>query len=92
MQKPLPVKGYTDQTDEKIALVDENKILEELVLRQIDAHREKNAIDQRLVDLAHTKIQEGFMLLNRSVFQPGRLTDDQLNGSDALLARLENKQ
>lgn len=32
----LPVAGYKPQSDEKVALVNENKALEERILRQMD--------------------------------------------------------
>ncbi|MBX4911333.1 hypothetical protein HJA82_28905 [Rhizobium bangladeshense] len=72
----LPVAGYQAQSDENVALVNENKVLEERVLRQIDRHVRNHGsqeIDQRMVALARTKIQEGFMWLNRAVFQPKRI-------------------
>lgn len=70
----LPVAGYKPQTDDKVALVNENKILEERVLRQIDKMRNSGtAYDQRMVALANTGIQEAFMWLNRAVFQPTRI-------------------
>lgn len=81
MHDPLPVKGYTVQSDEKVALVNENKLIEELVLRQIDRHIsdiDSSGIDQRMVALARTHVQEAFMWLNRSVFQPERLVDADL--------------
>lgn len=74
--KGLPVAGYRPQSDENVSLVNENKALEERVLRQIDKHvRNHNSfeIDQRMVALARTKVQEAFMWLNRAVFQPGRV-------------------
>ena len=70
----LPVYGYQPQSDGRIALVNANKALEERVLRQIDSHRGANEIDQRMVALAHTKVQEAFMWLNRAVFQPARIS------------------
>ncbi|MDE4297115.1 cyclic nucleotide-binding protein [Phaeobacter gallaeciensis] len=82
MPDPLPVNGYTSQSDEKVALVNENKLIEELVMRQLDRHvRNVNSsdIDQRMVALARTKTQEAFMWLNRAVFQPKRLYDADLS-------------
>ena len=35
--KPLPVKGYTDQSADKVALVNRFKEIEERLLREIDA-------------------------------------------------------
>jgi len=87
--KGLPVAGYVSQTDDKVNLVNQNKELEERVLRQIDAMRRDNTAheangqkppyDARMMALAVTNIQEAFMWLNRSVFQPVRiaLPDDE---------------
>jgi len=70
---PLPVAGYTAQTEEDVALVNRNKALEEMVLRQIDAMTNNPHYDGRMISLARTKLQESFMWLNRSVFKPGRV-------------------
>lgn len=74
--KPLPVAGYTNQPDSNIALVNDNKKLEERVLRQIDDMATIAHFDQRFVALARTNIQQGFMWMNRAVFQPKRLEGD----------------
>ena len=82
----LPVPGYREQSGESVALVTANKLLEERVLRQIDAHvrdRDSRDIDQRMVALARTKVQEAFMWLNRSVFQPSRIALPEDPGMDA---------
>lgn len=70
----LPVSGYVPQTDDKVAVVNVNKALEERVLRQLDALRANPAYDQRMVSLAFTGIQEAFMWANRAVFQPTRIS------------------
>lgn len=74
--KGLPVAGYQPQTDEKVAVVNANKALEERCLRQVDAmmgsHKE-TGYDPRMIALAKTGIQDAFMWLNRAVFQPGRV-------------------
>ncbi|QRE77337.1 DUF7681 family protein [Methylobacterium aquaticum] len=71
----LPVAGYQPQTDDKVALVNENKALEERVLRQFDklAQMEPGAVDGRWFAIGRTAIEQGFMALNRSVFQPSRV-------------------
>jgi hypothetical protein len=69
----LPVAGYVPQTDDKVAFVNENKALEERVLRQLDAMKGNIAFDQRMVSIAFTGIQEAFMWANRAVFQPTRV-------------------
>lgn len=82
--KPLPVQGYTAQSTDKVALVNENKELEERVLRQLDRMGDLNGthvlgqanllIDPRMLALARTKIQEAFMWANRAVFRPTRIS------------------
>ncbi len=81
----LPVAGYKPQSAEKLAVVNTNKILEERCLRQIDLMRSQRGDallvsdvtrcphDARMIALAQTKIQEGFMWLNRAVMQPDRI-------------------
>lgn len=70
----LPVKGYTTQPDDKVAFVNENKELEERVLRRLDQMRGVADFDQRMVSEAMTCIQTGFMWANRAVFQPVRVS------------------
>jgi hypothetical protein len=70
----LPVSGYKPQTNENVALVNKNKMLEERVLRQLDAMKGNPDFDQRMVAIAYTGVQEAFMWANRAVFQPGRVT------------------
>lgn len=67
------IKTFTDQTDFNKALVNENKVLEEQVLRQIDKLKCIDGPDQRYIMLAQTNIQQAFMWLNRGIFQPQRL-------------------
>lgn len=89
-KEPLPVAGYSAQSDAKIALVNEFKADEERLLRKLDALLAANqkdfAIkpggangvlglhnDPRWLAVAKTRFQEGFMALNRAVFQPQRI-------------------
>ncbi len=74
----LPVAGYTPQSEDRITLVNQNKVMEETILRQIDFIASLNGVDQRWVAIARTQIQQGFMDLNRAVFQPQRLSDEDL--------------
>lgn len=73
MHPSLPVPGYTPQGDDKIAIVSANKELEETVLRVIDQIGERGAGDPRWLAVARTQIEQGFMALNRAVFQPRRI-------------------
>ena len=71
--KPLPVAGYTNQPDDKVTTVNENKQLEETVLKRLDALKADPDIDQRWLAIGRTHIEEGFMSINRAVFKPHRL-------------------
>lgn len=84
--KPLPVAGYTGQSDEKIALANELKFAEERYLRILDkladmragtSDSNVNALnlvpDQRMVALARTQFQGAAMWAVRSIFQPQRI-------------------
>lgn len=76
----LPVPGYTTQSSDRVAIVTQNKQLEERVLRQIDRIAGRKAtgpldmseFDPRWVAIARTQIEQGFMALNRAIFQPQR--------------------
>jgi hypothetical protein len=76
--KTLPVPGYTDQSAERVALVTQNKRLEEMVLRQLDSMRNNDPgvpvdIDQRWLAIGRTHLEQAFMAINRAVFQPQRV-------------------
>jgi hypothetical protein len=83
--EPLKVHGYKPQSPEAVALVNRFKEMEERLLREIDALtqlREPNPAEpnqyllkhnHRWVAIARTHFEEGFMALNRAVFQPGRI-------------------
>lgn len=70
--KPLPVSGYTAQSDSRVEMVNENKALEERVLRRLDELKALN-VDQRWLAIGRTHIEEAFMAVNRSIFQPQRV-------------------
>jgi hypothetical protein len=74
LKSPLSVLGYTGQSDEKIHLVNANKESEEALLRLLDAYARNDEIDGRWVAIARTHIEQGFMALNRAVFQPERIS------------------
>lgn len=77
--KGLPVHGYQPQADDRVATVNEQKVLEEQLLRRIDAMMDQSypqdgdvRYDPRWLSVARTHFEEGFMALNRAVFQPQR--------------------
>lgn len=69
----LPVAGYVPQTDEKVQTVNRAKEIEERALRHLDDLKMRPDVDQRMVAIAFTGIQEAFMWANRAVFQPSRV-------------------
>ena len=77
-----PVKGYTSQSTEKVELVNEFKEFEERLLRKLDFLPTPIQVDGRWVAIARTHFQEGFMALNRAVFQPQRIS---LPGDEAAM-------
>jgi hypothetical protein len=70
----LPVSGYQPQSTANVDRVNANKQIEERLLRVIDDMRKDTRYDQRFISIAMTHFQEGFMSLNRAVFQPGRIS------------------
>lgn len=58
-----------------------NKVLEERCIRTAERIRDMPGMDGRMAALAITNLQQGFMWLNRAVFQPGRVTlaEDELD-------------
>jgi hypothetical protein len=72
----LPVAGYRPQNDEKVYLVNRNKDIEERVLRILDDLANLNLYpdnDLRWLAIGRTHIEQGFMAVNRAVFQPSRI-------------------
>ena len=80
----LPVAGYKPQSDDKVALVNLNKQIEEQVLRILDDLRALDGIDHRWLAIGRTQLEQAFMAINRAVFQPGRvaLPDDAKSASE----------
>jgi hypothetical protein len=71
MHDGLPVKGYKPQTGHKVALVNLNKEMEERILRHLDEL--PSDFDPHWLALATSHIEQGFMALNRAIFQPSRV-------------------
>lgn len=71
----LPVDGYTDQSTAKVTLVNEFKQDEERLVRKTEQSYGTHGfeLDHHWAAIARTHFQEGFMALNRSVFQPRRI-------------------
>jgi hypothetical protein len=73
---PLPVSGYPPQSQQAVALVNQNKRLEEMILRQLDIIAEMPGVDPRWFAVGRRHIETGFMEVNRSIFKPQRLQGD----------------
>ena len=69
----LPVAGYQPQSDERVQLVNENKVIEERLLRQIEHGLTTGLMDREAAFTAKTAMQEAFMWLNRAIFRPARV-------------------
>lgn len=78
----LPVHGYRPQHQDAVDRVNANKSLEEEILRILDAYKQRPEIDQRWLAIGRTHLEEGFMAVNRAIFQPQRvkLPSDVNNG------------
>lgn len=73
----LPVAGYRPQTNGAIDLVNQNKRMEEQLLRRLDYLTETfTDIDKRWLAIGRTHIEEAFMAINRAIFKPARLVDE----------------
>ncbi len=80
--KGLPVKGYQPQPQFRVDQVNLNKQTEERLLRVLDLLRSTDA-DPRWISIARTHFEEGFMAMNRAIFQPTRISlpeDTETNG------------
>ena len=69
----LPISGYRPQSDESVALVENNKQVEEYVLRVLDELQHMDDVDKRWLAIGRTAIENGFMAVNRSIFKPARI-------------------
>lgn len=77
MHTGLPVAGYAKQQSAKaVELVNRNKLLEEQMLRVIDAMHADPEIDKRWLTVGTLHIEQAFMFINRAVFKPARIDGD----------------
>lgn len=71
-----PIAGYQDVPAWKQRVVNDNKHAEERILRVLDEMKANKDIDPRWLAIGRTHIEEGFMAINRAVFQPQRVKLD----------------
>lgn len=71
----MPVHGYKPQSKGAVDTVNVMKEMEERVLRLLDDLQLSGElpIDGRWLAIGRTHIQQGFMAVARSVFQPARV-------------------
>lgn len=83
----LPVHGYRTQPATNVDLVNQNKIAEERILRLIDQTIRDTDADTHWLEVGRLHIQQGFMAINRAIFQPGRvaLPEDDASAEDLRL-------
>ncbi|MBD9511603.1 hypothetical protein IB265_33145 [Ensifer sp. ENS10] len=87
----LPVAGYAKNVDQwKVDMVNQNKILEEKVLRRVDElfamfdapsfgenpPEHQPSVDKRCVAMARTHFEDAFYRLNRAIMRPQRIQGD----------------
>ena len=72
--KGLPVVGYRAQTTTAIDAVNEFKQMEERVLRMLEDAQKQGMCDPRWAAIGTTGLEQAFMAVNRSIFQPGRVS------------------
>ena len=70
--KPLPVAGYKSQSEANVALVNNNKKLEEIGLRLLDELAALPDVDKRWLAIGRTHMEQAWMAINRSIFKPER--------------------
>jgi hypothetical protein len=81
MSDEMPIAGYPTQTEAKIDYVNENKQIEERLLRRLESV--DVPFDGRFLAIARTHFQEGFMAFNRAIMQPQRIALPEDGNSNA---------
>lgn len=80
MHEPPPIKGYQPISDERLSLVNENKVAEANLLAKLDEMSFRVDLDIRWLGIARTHIEQGFMALNRSILRPQRVKEGDSTG------------
>lgn len=74
-----PVAGYREQSEETLAMVNANKIDEEMLLRKLDKLAREPSFDGRWLSIARTHFEQAYMAFNRALMRPQRLDNDAIN-------------
>lgn len=67
------IRGDHSPTSTAIKLVNDNKYIEESVLRMVDMLMRRADVDLRWLAVARTHLEQGFMALNRALLRPERI-------------------
>jgi hypothetical protein len=78
---PMPVAGYTPQSQWNVDLANEGKELEERYLRWLDKLGAHPDTDKRNVAIAKTHMEEAAMRAIRSIFKPQRIRLSEEDGA-----------
>ena len=71
--QPMPVAGYTPQSQSNVDLANEGKELEERYLRWLEKLAAHPDTDKRNVAIAKSHVEEAAMRAIRSIFKPQRI-------------------
>lgn len=74
---PTPIAGYSKPSEETIALVNEFKLLEAQIGALWRKAKASGMADPRMLAHGKTIIQDGMMWLNRSLFKPKDVFDEE---------------
>jgi hypothetical protein len=67
------VAGYRPLEQTAVALVNQNKRMEEYILRRIEELQKRSDTDKRMLAKGFTDVQQAFMWINRAIFKPERI-------------------
>lgn len=70
--QPMPISGYTSQSEKRVSQVNFNKKLEEECLQTLDLLKADADVDPRWLAIGRTQLEQAFMAINRSIFKPTR--------------------
>lgn len=73
MPPVTPILGYVEPTETVLNLVNNNKIAEERLLRQIERLVAEGVANERWTAIARSHFEQGYMALNRAILQPDRI-------------------
>lgn len=83
------IAGYNNAPDPaRILALNRSKAVQELLARLVDDQALAVRADPRLVSIAKTHFELGFLALGKAIMQPGRLTDAEIAPHSSYLESL----